>query len=144
MLLIWWTEGIHCLKVLLWFVSADWNGQQYPFICNRTVTEFSLQLSFRNNWSFTYFSVSFCSFDESQTRCSLCHIPYSLSNMPFQIQLSKCATCRYGPWTCSLHYHSCRDTEAARPDPAFTLVKIFHRSGCHTSQDITWSWTHSW
>ncbi|BFZ04098.1 hypothetical protein BsWGS_07137 [Bradybaena similaris] len=33
-------------------------------------------------------------FDESQTRCSLCHIPYSLSNMPFQIQLSKCATCR--------------------------------------------------
>ncbi|CAG5134399.1 unnamed protein product, partial [Candidula unifasciata] len=33
-------------------------------------------------------------FDESQTRCSLCHIPYSLSNMPFEIQLSKCATCR--------------------------------------------------
>ncbi|BFZ15978.1 hypothetical protein BsWGS_19017 [Bradybaena similaris] len=32
--------------------------------------------------------------DDSQPRCSLCHIPYSPSSMPFEIQLSKCAICK--------------------------------------------------
>ncbi|CAG5115440.1 unnamed protein product, partial [Candidula unifasciata] len=32
--------------------------------------------------------------DDSQSRCSLCHIPYNPSSMPFEIQLSKCAICK--------------------------------------------------
>ncbi|KAH9495182.1 C2 domain-containing protein 5 [Bulinus truncatus] len=32
--------------------------------------------------------------EEPVSKCSLCHIPYSPANLPFDIQLSKCAICR--------------------------------------------------
>jgi len=33
-------------------------------------------------------------------RCAACHIPYSVTQPPFRMQLSKCAVCRWVRWQC--------------------------------------------
>ena len=32
---------------------------------------------------------------EDSLHCSVCHIPYSVNNPPFDIKLSQCAVCQY-------------------------------------------------
>ena len=38
---------------------------------------------------------SFTRSEDLPSRCSLCHIPYRASSLPFPVNLSKCAVCKY-------------------------------------------------